>query len=203
MPARKEEACPTSVCREGDTVTGLLHRWSDGDRRAANELIPLLYDELHRIAVRYLRRERPDHTLQATAVVHEAYLRLIEEDAVRFRDRTHFVAIAACVMRRVLVDYSRERGRVKRGGRFRRVTLAEASELCTTRTPDLPELDAALSSLAEIDRRKATIVELRYFGGLTIEEIAGVMDISSRRVSREWRRARAWLYQELEGSGLG
>lgn len=180
-----------------DTVARLLERWNAGDREAADELVPLLYDELHRLAAGYVGRERASHTLQATAVVHEAYLRLVGQRKVRFCDRAHFIGVAAHVMRRVLVDYSRDRGRVKRGGRLRRLTLVEAADLCESRHPDLVELDDALAGLAKVDPRKASIVELRYFGGLTIDEIAEVLDLAPRTVSREWRRARAWLYHEL------
>ncbi len=165
------------------------------DGHAADEMIPLVYDELHRLASHYFRRERAGHTLQPTAIIHEAYLRLIGEEAVHFQNRAHFMGIAARVMRRVLVDHCRERGRAKRGGNHHRVTLTDMAGL--GRDPDLVALDDALESLAQIDQRKARVVELRYFGGLTIDEIAGVMDVSPRQISREWRRARAWLFQAL------
>lgn len=189
------------LMRPESTVGLLLERWSEGDRLVANELIPYLYEDLHRLAANYLRAERVNHTLQPTAVVHEAYLKFIKRDQAHFQDRAHFIAMAACVMRRVLVDHSRERGRVKRGGRLQQVTLAEAAEFGLARAPNLVELDEALADLAKIDHLKASIVELRYFGGLSIEEIASVLKISASKVSREWRRARAWLYQELEATG--
>ncbi|MEM7353793.1 MAG: ECF-type sigma factor [Acidobacteriota bacterium] len=183
-------------------VARLLERWSRGDPQALHELTPILYGELHRLAGAFTRRERTGHTLQATAVLHEAYVRLSEGSAVRFADRAHFLAIAGRVMRQVLIDYSRKRGRAKRGGDLQRVTLGEAAELRAFRQADLLALDDALTDLAAVDRLKAAIVELRYFGGLTIEETAEALRIAPKRVCREWRRARAWLYCELRGKDL-
>lgn len=185
--------------RQRGRITRLLQAWSDGDRNAAEELLPLVYEELHRIAVGYSRRERSDHTLQATAIVHEAYLALVEQNGVRWLNRSHFIGFMAHVMRRVLVDYARQRGYAKRGGRVRKVTLAEAAELSRERTPDIIAVDDALNSLAAIDPRKAALVELRYFGGLTVDEAAVALDISRPTAVREWQRARAWLYRELNG----
>lgn len=160
--------------------------------------MPLVYGALHRIAAGYFRRERCGHTLQATAIVNEAYLVLVEQNGVTWQNRAHFIGFMARVMRRVLVDYARERGYAKRGGKLRKVTLVEACELSRERAPDLVALDDALHGLAELDPQKATLVELRFFGGLTIEAAAAALDISRATAIREWQRARAWLYRELE-----
>lgn len=178
-------------------ITRLLERWSDGDREALDEVMPLVYDVLRRIAASYFRSERRDHTLEATAIVNEAFLELVEQSGIRWQSRAHFIGFFARVMRRVLVDHARDRGYAKRGGRLRKVTLAEAAALATQKTPDLVALDDALHGLAEIDPRKATLVELRFFGGLKIEEAAEVLGISRATAIREWQRARAWLYREL------
>jgi len=162
--------------------------------------MPLVYDSLRRIAAGYFRRERADHTLQATAIVNEAYIELVGQSGIRWQSRAHFIGFFARVMRRVLVDYARERNYAKRGGKLRKVTLAEAAALATAKTPDLMALDDALSSLAEIDPRKASLVELRFFGGLTNEEAAQVLGVSRATAIREWQRARAWLYRELSPS---
>ncbi len=193
-PLRRNDSAPNLSAEE---VTRLLRRWSGGDREAASELMPLVYDELRRIAADQFRRERADHTLQATAIVHEAYLRLSEQNGLRWQNRSHFFGLAAHVVRRILVDHSRERGCAKRGGGKRRVTLAEAASIATARPPDLQDLDDALRSLAEIDPQKASIVELRFFGGLTIEETAEFLAVSPATIVRQWRRAKAWLYCEL------
>jgi RNA polymerase sigma factor (TIGR02999 family) len=179
------------------TVTHLLRQWSSGDREAAEKVMPLVYDELRRIAALQLRRERSEHTLQATAIVHEAYLRLSEQGGLRWPSRTHFFAFAAHLIRRILVDQARLRGRAKRGGHLHRVTLAEAAELAPGRSLDLVALDDALSALEALDPRKAAVVELRFFAGLSLEETAVQLGISTETVSREWRRAKAWLYREL------
>jgi RNA polymerase sigma factor (TIGR02999 family) len=180
------------------TVTQLLGRWSLGERAAAEQVLPLVYDELRRIAVRQLRRERQDHTLQATAIVHEAYLRLSEARGLQWPSRAHFFAFAAHLIRRVLVDYARNRNRDKRGGRLERITLCEVADLALERSPDLVALDEALSSLEAFDARKAAVVELRFFAGLTLEETSEQLGISPETVSREWRRAKAWLYSALQ-----
>jgi RNA polymerase sigma factor (TIGR02999 family) len=182
-------------------VTQLLQLWSDGEREAAARVLPLVYQELRRIASCQLRRERGDHTLQATAVVHEAFLRLAGQEGFRWLSRDHFFAFAAHLMRRVLVDHARRRNRAKRGGCVTHWSLAEAGEPALTRAPDLVALDDALSSLASIDARKAAVVELRFFGGLTLDETATELGISAETVSREWRRAKAWLYRELQPGG--
>jgi RNA polymerase sigma-70 factor, ECF subfamily len=177
-------------------VTELLASWREGDERARDRLIPVLYDELHRLAERSLRGERPDHTLQATALVNEAYLRLVGAD-VPWEDRAHFLAVAARVMRRILVDHARGRSRHKRGGDFARVTLDESLAATPDRAPDILALDEALERLAAHDARKARVVELHYFGGLRHDEVARVLEISLATVDRDLRLARAWLYSQM------
>ena len=182
-------------------ITRLLQSWSAGDLESAEQVLPLVYDELRRIALRQLRREREDHTLQATAIVHEAYLRLTEQGGFRWPSRAHFFAFAAHLIRRILVDYARCHNRAKRGGRWEKVTLCEAAGLAPERGPDVVALDEALSSLEAVDPRKAAIVELRFFAGLTLQETAGQLGVSQETVSREWRRAKAWLYSALQAQG--
>jgi RNA polymerase sigma factor (TIGR02999 family) len=179
-------------------VTQLLLDWRKGDPAALDKLLPLVYDELRRLAEQYMRRERPDHTLQATALVHEAYLRLVGAD-VQFQDRVHFFAVAAQMMRRILVDHARSYQYAKRGGGARKVSLDEAIDLSEERAADLVALDDALTGLAAIDPRKSQIVELRFFGGLTVEETAEVLGLSTATVINETRTARAWLYQAVTG----
>ncbi len=181
-------------------VTALLARWQGGDNEAADQVFQLTYDELHRIAVGHFRRERPDHTLQATAVVHEAYMSLIERNGVRLESRAHFMGFMACVMRRVLIDHARGHGRQRRGGHLRKVTLEETRGLAKKSPPDMVELDDALQALSRIDQRKARLVEMRFFGGLTFEEVAEVLTVSRATAVREWQRARAWLFRELDRS---
>jgi RNA polymerase sigma factor (TIGR02999 family) len=180
-------------------ITNLLQRWSTGDREAAEEVLPLVYGELRRIAARELRRNRGGQTLQATAIVHEVYLRLSGREGFRVSSRAHFFALAAHLIRQILVDYARRQHRLKRGGQADRVTLTETAGLVEPRGPDLLAVDEALNKLEALDPRKAAIVELRFFAGLTLEETAEQLDISTETVSREWRRARAWLCNELEG----
>src|SRR5436305_8372968 len=179
-------------------ITKLLQTWSDGDPEAAQRVLPLVYEELRNIACRQLRRERGGHTLQATAVVHEAYLRLQGQAGFEWPSRAHFFAFAAHLIRRILVDHARHRNRAKRGGGLERVTLAEAADLAPERAPDLVALDAALTSLEALDCRKAAVVELRFFAGLTLDETAEHLGVSPETVGREWRRARAWLYDQLQ-----
>jgi RNA polymerase sigma factor (TIGR02999 family) len=181
-----------------ESITQLLESWSSGDQDAAEQLLPLVYEELRRIATRQLRQERGAHTLQATAIVHEAYLRLIGQEGLQWPSRAHFFAFAAHLIRRILVDYARTRNRAKRGGQYDRVTLAEVADLALEKSPDLVALDEALSSLEKVDPRKASVVELRFFAGLTLEEIAEQLGISTETVGREWRRAKAWLYTALQ-----
>jgi RNA polymerase sigma-70 factor, ECF subfamily len=181
-----------------DSVTKLLHAWRGGDREALDRLIPLVHGELHRLAAGHMRSERPDHTLQTTALVDEAYLRLVDAE-VDWQDRAHFLAVAATVMRRVLVDHARGRDRGKRAGV--KITLEEGALISPSASDDMLALDEALSRLAENDERAAKAVELHYFGGLTYREIGEVMEVSEATVDRDLRLARAWLYKELKGGG--
>jgi len=182
-------------------VTRLLVAWSNGDQAALEQLTPLVYSELHRLAHRYLGRERRGHTLQTTALVHEAYLRLIDQKEVRWQNRAHFFAIAAQMMRRILVDYARSRNVAKRGGNARQVSLDEAMEVSDERAADVMALDEALTALAELDQRKGRIIELRFFGGLSIEETAEVLGVSPGTVMRDWTFAKAWLQREINKGG--
>src|SRR5215510_6110323 len=178
-------------------VTQLLLAWSEGDQSAFNQLTPLVYEELRRLAHELMRRENPGHTLQTTALINEAYLRLADLKRVRWRNRAQFFGIAAQLMRRILVDYARSRHYQKRGGAARQVSLDEAKTVAKGRDAEFIALDDALEGLAEIDPRKSRIVELRYFGGLSVKETAEVLHISPRTVLREWNLARAWLHREL------
>ena len=178
-------------------MTQLLAAWSDGDLEALDKLLPLVERELHRLAHRYMSRERPDHTLQTTALVNEAYLRLIDQHEAHWQNRAHFFAIAAQMMRRILIDHARKQAYAKRGGGARKVSLDEVTVLTDERAADLVALDEALDSLAKIDERKARVVELRYFGGMSVEETAEVLKVSPDTVTREWRRARAWLRNQV------
>jgi RNA polymerase sigma-70 factor (ECF subfamily) len=180
-----------------EDITGLLIEWGNGERTALDRLVPLLQAELRRIARRQMRRERDGHTLQTTALVNEAYLRLVDYRRVRPRDRAHFLAIAAQAMRRILVDRARAVGARRRGAGVGLIPLDGAAVPGTERARHLLALDAALEALAAVDERKARIVELKYFGGLTIEETADVIGISTPTVEREWRTAKLWLYREL------
>ena len=178
-------------------ITRILRAWSGGDREAVDHLIPLVYDELHKVAAQYLRRQRPDHTLQPTALVNEAYLKLVDISTVSWEDRAHFFAVASQTMRHVLVDHARGRNRDKRGGGAQKVSLDEAVSFANNQEIDVLLLDEALRELAGIDEQQAKIVELRFFGGLTVEETAVVLRISPATVKREWRIAKAWLYHRL------
>jgi len=178
-------------------VTQLLIAWSAGDQAALDRLMPLVYDELRRQARRHLRHERRDHSLQTTALVNEAYLRMVDLERVRFENRAHFFAISARLLRQILVDLARRRTTQKRGGRAQRIALAESIEDGGGSDVDLAELDEALKSLAEFDARKGQVVELRFFGGLTEEETAKVLDVSPETVRRDWRLAKAWLRRFL------
>ena len=178
-------------------VTDLLTRWKAGDATALEALIPIVYDELHRLAHHYLRGERYGHTLQSTALVNEAFLRLTDARHVRWQDRAHFLGISARLMRRVLVDHARSRGYLKRGGGARRVTLDEGLVRAAPPELDVVALDRALEALAAADARKGQMIELRFFGGLTAEETAVVMRVSPETVLRDWKLAKAWLLREL------
>ena len=178
-------------------ITQLLLAWNQGNEQALNRLMPLVHSELHRLAHRYMAGERPGHALQTTALVNEAYLRLIDSSRVRWQNRAHFFAVSAQLMRRILVDLARRRQRVS-GKSVQQVSLQAAEGRKQERNADLIALDDALRSLAELDERKSRIVELRYFGGLNNQEIAEVLGISENTVIREWGRAKAWLYRELK-----
>jgi len=181
-------------------ISRLLHAWSGGNREALDDLLPLVYDELHRQAHRFLRRERQNHTLQTTALIHEAYLRLVDQTRVSWRNREHFFAISANLMRRILVNYARARQRKKRGGSLEILDLDESILVVSKETEaDLLGLDEALTRLGEMDKQQEQIVELRYFGGLTIEETAEVLGVSPATVKRDWRMTKAWLHRELSG----
>lgn len=178
-------------------VTQLLQAWSAGDRAALDKLIPLVYDELHRLAHNYMRREHAGHILQTTALVSEAYLQLIDAGKVNWHDRTHFFAIASKLMRQILVHSARSRNAQKRGGNIRRVSLDDSAVFASKPDADLIELDDALAALAEIDARKAKVVELRFFGGMTLEETADVLKVSADTVWNDWDLAKTWLYREM------
>ena len=178
-------------------ITGLLLDWGNGERDAFDRLIPLVYQELRRMAHQYMRRERAGNTLQTTALINEAYLRLVDYQQMRWQDRAHFFAVSAQVMRRILVERARSRQSDKRGGAAQKVSLDEVADLAIERAADLIALDDALTRLGAIAPRKVRIVELRYFGGLNLEETAEVLGISSPTVQREWRAAKAWLYRAI------
>jgi RNA polymerase sigma factor (TIGR02999 family) len=181
-----------------DDVTRLLVAWGDGDEEALQRLMPLVHDELHRLARIYMRRERPGHTLQTTALLNEAYLRLVDAGRVRWQSRGHFLGIAARSMRRILVDHARSRGSAKRGANAAHVPLEDAAGISADRGADLVALDEALQALAQFDARKARVVELRFFGGSTVAETAEVLGVSEDTVLRDWRLARSWLWREMK-----
>ena len=181
-------------------VTQLLERWSGGDRSALDELMPLVYDELRRLARRYTSRERPGNTLQTSALINEAYLRLVDQKNVRWQNRAHFYGIAAQMMRRILVDHARKRRYQKRGGGGQRVSFDEAMIVSDERAGEVVALDDALKNLAEVDPRKSQLVELRFFGGLSVEETAEVLGVSAPTVKRQWRMAKAWLFGQVQKS---
>ncbi len=181
-------------------VTTLLTEWSGGNREALDQLLPLVYDELHSMAAARLRWERPDHTLQPTALVHEAYLRLIDQRSADWRNRAQFFGIAAAMMRRILVNHARDRAAQKRGGTVEKVSLSAAAEWAGEQELDLLGLDDALIRLAALDPRKGKIVDLKFFAGLNTEEIAEVLQVSASTVERDWRFARAWLYDALSAA---
>ncbi len=184
-----------------EQVTRILTDWSGGDHGAPERLMPLVYEELRRLARSYLDRERPDHTLQATALVHEAYLQLVDQKTATWQNRAHFFGIAAHLMRRILVDHARSHRSEKRGGQQEKLAFDEGLNFSDERTVDLVALDDALKDLATFDQRQSEIVEMRFFGGLTNEEIGEVLNISPRTIKREWRVARAWLRREILGEG--
>ncbi|HVG38606.1 MAG TPA: sigma-70 family RNA polymerase sigma factor [Pyrinomonadaceae bacterium] len=181
-----------------DQITAQLVAWGDGDEAALEELVPAVYQELRRMADHYLRLEHSNHTLQPTALVHEAYLRLIDQTQVKWQNRAHFFGVAAQMMRRILIDYARTKHREKRGGGAAPLSLDEAVNVSQERAAEVVALDEALAALALLDERKSRVVELRYFGGLTVEETAEVLCVSPQTVMRDWNLAKAWLYQELK-----
>jgi len=192
-----ERAAQPGEPAEGEIST-LLRAWSDGDQSALKKLTPIVYDELRRLARRYMRGERPGHSLQTTALVNEAYTRLVDYKRMQWQDRAHFFAVSAQLMRRILVEHAR-RHNLKRGGGVQHVSLDEAGVVGGDKDTDLVALDNAMNALARIDPRKVQVVEMRFFGGLSVEETAQVLKVSTITVKRDWRSARAWLYQELTG----
>jgi RNA polymerase sigma factor (TIGR02999 family) len=183
-------------------VSGLLRAWGDGDRDALDRLTPVVYDELRRLARRYMRGERPGHSLQTTALVNEAYIRLVDYKSMQWQNRAHFFAVSAQLMRRILVEHAR-RHNLKRGGGVQHVSLEETAIVDDDRPADLVALDDAMNALARIDPRKVQVVEMRFFGGLSVEETAEVLRVSPVTVMRDWSTAKAWLYRELTGGATG
>ncbi len=184
-----------------EDLTGLLIEWREGDPSALEKLTPLVYDELRRIAHRYMQRERNGHTLQTTALVNEAYLRLAGQQKIQWQSRAHFFAVSAQVMRHILIDHARRRHYAKRGGEASQVQLEDTAAMSQQRAAELVALDDALDELANLDPRKARVVELRYFGGLSLEETAEVLEISVMTVRRDWRAAKAWLFRRMKAEG--
>lgn len=180
-----------------EEVSRLLAECSGGNQEAFDKLLPLVYDELHRLAAAYMSREREGHTLQTTALVNEAYLRLVDQTSAHWQNRVHFFAVASKVMRQILIDHARSHARAKRGGGATRISLDEIAVMSKERAANLLALDEALQRLAEKDRRKSEVVEMRFFGGLTIEEVAEVLRVTPKTVTRDWQMARAWLYREM------
>ena len=185
------------VSLSSQNLTELLHEWQQGDKSALDKLTPLVYDELRRIAHRYVQRERDGHTLETTALVNEAYLRLIGQRKIAWQNRAHFFAVIAQVMRHILIDHARRRHYIKRGGLAQQVSLDDVSLMTRERAAELVALDEALNELAKLDPRKGRVVELRYFGGLSLEETADVLGVSVMTVRRDWRAAKAWLYKAV------
>jgi RNA polymerase sigma-70 factor, ECF subfamily len=178
-------------------ITELLVDWSKGDQSALDRLLPMVERELHRMAHRYMRGENPDHTLQTTALINETYLRLVNQNKVHWQNRAHFFGVAAQIMRRILLNYARDRHRLKRGGDAIHVSLSYADSISGTKASELIALDEALKKLAAVDARKSRVVELRYFGGLTVKETAEVLDVSTITIMRDWNMAKAWLAREI------
>lgn len=189
-----------SVPAENHNVTELLQKWSGGDSAALEELTPVIYAELHRIAKNYMRRERENHTLQTSALVNEAYMRLIDWKSAKWENRAHFFGVSAQLMRRILVDFARKRPKISNEEAAQHVSLEEAFVVSTEKDADLVALDEALEELTKFDERKAKIVELKFFGGLSVEETAEVLKIAPITVMREWQKAKAWLYRELSNA---
>lgn len=182
------------------SVTQLLERWNSGDREALDKLMPLIYEELRRMAQRYMRQQNPDHTLQTTALIHEAYLRMVKQKEKHFENRAHFFGVAAQAMRHILVDYARARGTSKRGGGTRPISLEEAALVTQERAAELVAFDDALKELERLSHRQSRVVELRYFGGLSVEETASVLEVSPETVMRDWSMAKTWLHRALSAA---
>jgi RNA polymerase sigma factor (TIGR02999 family) len=193
----------TALTTSSEEITQLLVEWADGDRVALDKLMPLVYGELRQIAKRYIRRQSPGHTLQTTALIHEAFLKLVNQSEKQWQNRAHFFGVAAQAMRTILVDYARSRQYAKRGGDMPKVALDEAATVSEERAAELVALDDALQLLAQIDQRKSRVVEMRYFGGLSVEETAEVLKVSANTVMRDWRLAKTWLRRELSGGPRG
>ena len=188
------------MTRVPQNITKLLAEWREGNQSALDELYPLVYEELHKLARRYMSRERKGHTLQTTALINEAYVRLVDQRNVHWANRSHFFAISAQIMRRILIDHARRHAYAKRGGGAQQVSLEEVAIVAAEKSAEIIRLDEALKILAKMDPRRCHVVELRYFGGLSNEEIAGVLKVSENTVTRDWNLARAWLHQQLTGS---
>ena len=184
-------------------ITQLLVAWSEGDESALDQLAPLIHAELHRLAHNYMRREQPGHLLQTSALINEAYIRLIDWKNVRWQNRAHFFGVAAQLMRRILVDFARDRQYLKRGGGALQVSLSEAASFVAQRSVDFVALDEALTVLGEIDPRKVRVVEMRFFAGLSVNEVATLLDVSEETVMRDWRLAKVWLLRQLQGEAAG
>jgi RNA polymerase sigma factor (TIGR02999 family) len=198
MENSEQSAHNEAQATDNAEVSGLLRAWSEGDRAALDRLTPIVYDELRRLASRYMRGERTDHSLQTTALVNEAYMRLVDYKSMQWQNRAHFFAVSAQLMRRILVEHAR-RHNLKRGGGVQHVSFEDTAEVGGDRAADLGALDDALDALARIDPRKVQVVEMRFFGGLSVEETAEVLKVSPVTVMRDWSTAKAWLYRELTG----
>lgn len=189
------------VLSSAEEISSLLHAWCEGDQTALDKLTPLVYDELHRLAHNYMRRERNDQILQTSALVNEAFLRLAKAQEIKWKDRNHFFAVSAKLMRRILVDFARSHAYKKRGGDVKIIPLNADLQFPCEPDPDLVKLDDAMNALADFDARKAKVVELRFFGGLSVSETADVLEVSPSTVDRDWELARIWLYCELQNRG--
>ena len=198
IPSESDEGAEKPDESAMGDISTLLRAWRDGDQSALEKLTPIVYDELHRLARRYMKGERPGNSLQATALVNEAYIRLVDYERMQWQNRAHFFAVSAQLMRRILVEHAR-RHNLKRGGGVPHVSLEEAAEVDGNRATDLVALDDAINALARLDPRKAQVVEMRFFGGLTVDETAEVLKVSPGTVMRDWSTAKAWLYRELTG----
>ena len=198
MENSEQSAHNEAQATDNAEVSGLLRAWSEGDRAALDRLTPIVYDELRRLASRYMRGERTGHSLQTTALVNEAYMRLVDYKSMQWQNRAHFFAVSAQLMRRILVDHAR-RHNLKRGGGVQHVSFEDTAEVGGDRAADLVALDEAMHALARIDPRKVQVVEMRFFGGLSVEETAEVLKVSPVTVMRDWNTAKAWLYRELTG----